>query len=162
MRILWMWIRMAVSVLALARARARFVLVGRHLAILVENVRRLHKVSVVVAERGERSLDRLAIFVEAVIQVASAAGDAGLYSLEVALAGGGDLRERRKLDRESKIYSSQLSCSPRAMEDWRQVIDVGQWGFVTIFVYFVEGLRDVVAEFCTCNGGQQHDPNNCT
>lgn len=73
---------------------ARFVLVGRHLAVLVHEVRRLEEVSVIVAEGGERRLDRLATLVEAVVQVAATTGDAGLYSLEVALtAGGGDLRE---------------------------------------------------------------------
>lgn len=73
---------------------ARFVLVGRHLAILVHEVRRLKEVSVVVAERGERCLYGLATLVEAVVQVATTTGDAGLYSLEVALTvGGGNLRE---------------------------------------------------------------------
>lgn len=52
----------------------RFELVGRHLAILVHEVRRLEEVAVVVAERGERRLDRLATLVEAVVQVAAAAG----------------------------------------------------------------------------------------
>lgn len=34
------------------------------------------------------------------------------------------------------------------VRSYRQIVDVGQWGFVTILVDFVEGLRDVVTEFC--------------
>lgn len=139
--------------------------VGRHLAVLVHKVRRLGHVAVVVAERGEGALDDGAVLVEAVVQVAAAtgAGDGGLDALEVTLAVGGNGREVRERQlREAKVYSSQLGGSPRAMEDWREIVDVGQRRFVAVFVDFVERLRDVEAEFCTNNGGQTDDTKNCT
>lgn len=144
-----------------------FVLVGRHLAVLIEVVRRLGEVTVVVVERGERSVDRLTTLVETAVQVAvttaAIAGDGGLHSLEATGASAsGDLWECRELDREAKVYSTQLCGSPRAMKEWRQIVDVGQWGFVTILVDFVEGLRDVVTEFCTHDGSQEHDTNDYT
>uniref|UniRef100_A0A8D8B1H0 (northern house mosquito) hypothetical protein n=1 Tax=Culex pipiens TaxID=7175 RepID=A0A8D8B1H0_CULPI len=138
--------------------------VGRHLAVLVHKVRGLGHVAVVVAERGEGALDHRAVLVEAVVQVAATgAGDGGLDALEVTLAVGRDRREVRERQlRETKVYSSQLGGSPRAVEDWRQVVDVGQRRFVSIFVDFVERLRDIEAEFCTDNGGQTGDTKNCT
>lgn len=49
-------------------------LVGYHLTVLVEEMRRLGEMAVVVVERGERRVNGLAALVETVVQVATAPG----------------------------------------------------------------------------------------